>query len=167
MADDQKSDYPAAEAEADKKEEPANQDEDGKDDEKSSSPKREHKENPGDGLPKETPDKITFKWNKDILEKRQCDTKHMLYLLQVAIEQVRLRTIERNKYFSSIGRTDRFINHLNSPQIITNFIKWHNLDKKKNLFDGKKLAEGEKLHMINDMISEIGLFSFIICVLLF
>merc|ERR1712013_744089 len=61
-----------------------------------------------------------------------------------------------NKYFKSIGRTDRYINQLDNPQIITNFIEWHNVDKEKNKFDGELLETGEKLHMINNVISKIG-----------
>jgi len=117
---------------------------------------RTPKPDPGDGLPTETPQEIEFKWDKDMLEKKACDTLHMLYLLQCALELVRKRTIERNIYFKSIGRTDRFINQLDNPQIITNFINWHNKDKEKNLFDGNLLETGEKLHMINNIISEIG-----------
>merc|ERR1712087_181173 len=117
---------------------------------------RTPKEDPGDGLPAKDPDEIEFKWNKDMLEKKLCDTQHMLYLLQCVLELVRKRTIERNKYFKSIGRTDRYINQLDNPQIITNFIDWHNEDKEKNKFDGELLETGEKLHMINNVISKIG-----------
>jgi len=117
---------------------------------------RTPKPDPGDGLPTKPPQEIEFKWNKDMLEKKNCDTLHMLYLLQCALELVRKRTIERNIYFKSIGRTDRFINQLDNPQIITNFINWHNEDKEKNLFDGNLLETGEKLHMINNIISKIG-----------
>merc|ERR1719486_421722 len=74
-------------------------------------------------------------------EKKSCDTLHMLYLLQLALDLVRRRTIERNKYFKSIGRTDRYINQLDNPQIITNFLDWHNLDKDKNKFDGNLLKK--------------------------
>lgn len=117
---------------------------------------RTPKPDPGDGLPTETPQEIEFKWDKDMLEKKACDTLHMLYLLQCALELVRKRTIERNIYFKSIGRTDRFINQLDNPQIITNFLNWHNKNKEVNLFDGELLETGEKLHMINNIISKIG-----------
>merc|ERR1712207_93905 len=73
-----------------------------------------------------------------------------------SLELVRLRSIERNKYFKSIGRTDRFINQLDNPQVITNFLDWHNKDKDNNKIDGELLYKSEKLFMINKMISEIG-----------
>jgi len=145
---------PAAEAE-----EPANAaKDDSKDEEKAKDlhPERIPKEDPGDGLPTSPPDEIEFKWDKTMVEKKSCDTLHMLYLLQLALDLVRKRTIERNKYFKSIGRTDRYINQLDNPRIITNFIEWHNKDKDKNKFDGALLETGEKLFMINEMISEIG-----------
>jgi len=159
MAEQPKEEEPAAEAE-----EPANNanadaaKDDSKDDEKAKDlhPERIPKEDPGDGLPTKTPDEIEFKWDKSMVEKKSCDTLHMLYLLQLALDLVRRRTIERNKYFKSIGRTDRYINQLDNPQIITNFINWHNEDKEKNKFDGDLLEKGEKLFMINEMISEIG-----------
>ena len=116
----------------------------------------EPKEDPGDGLPTYQTSEIIFKWNKNMKDKKSCDTLHMLYLLQNALELVRLRTIERNKYFKSFGRTDRYINQLDSPQVITNFIQWHNKDRDKNKFDGELLDKSEKLHMINNVISEIG-----------
>lgn len=155
-------DVPKAEEEVkdDKANDDNNADDDTKDDEKNSSepvvPKRVKKEDPGDGLPKKTPDKIIFKWNKNFNTKEKCDTQHMLFLLSQSLELVRLRTIERNKYFNSIGRTDRFIAHLDNPQIITNFLNWHNEDKEKNKFDGPLYEKAEKLYMINNMISEIG-----------
>eukprot|EP01084_Bolivina_argentea_P157531 274504_1 len=133
--------------------------EENKDDKKSSipfKPERIPKEDPGDGLPRKPPDVIEFKWNKEMTTKKQCDTQHMLYLLQLALNLVRLRTIERNKYFKSIGRTDRFINQLDNPQIRTRFLEWHNEEKEKNKFDGTLLDSAEKLTMINKMISEIG-----------
>jgi len=119
----------------------------------------EPKEDPGDGLQYEkegTYKEIEFKWDKNMKDKKSCDTLHMLYLLQLALNLVRLRTIERNKYFKSIGRSDRFINQLDNPQIIEHFLDWHNADKEKNKFDGELLDKSEKLHMINEIISEIG-----------
>eukprot|EP01083_Nonionella_stella_P020176 55933_1 len=127
-----------------------------KDEDKTWKPPRIEKKDPGDGLPKETPQVIEFKWNKDMTQKKLCDTQHMLYLLQLSLEKVRLRTIERNKYFKSIGRTDRFINQLDSPRIITRFLEWHNKEKDKNKFDGALLESAEKLTMINDYISTLG-----------
>jgi len=102
------------------------------------------------------PDEILFKWNPDFREKRDCDTIHTLYLLQLACEGHRKRTIERNNYFESISRSDRYISHVDTPQIITNFLKWHNEDKDNNLFTGKMLETEKKLFMINQMISEVG-----------
>eukprot|EP01083_Nonionella_stella_P001110 3214_1 len=118
--------------------------------------KRVPKEDPGDGLPPREPEFIEFKWNKEFKQKKQCDTLHTLYLLHLALGLVRVRTIERNKYFKSIGRSDRYINQLDGPQIVTNFLDWHNADKDKNKFDGHLLETGEKLHMINEVISKIG-----------
>eukprot|EP00483_Globobulimina_turgida_P008324 UN08341 len=160
MSDDKE---PEPEPEAEVKEEKKDEDnkvdaDDNKDDEKVPSfrPERIPKADPGDGLPKQAPEFIEFKWNKEMKTKKSCDTQHMLYLLQLALNLVRLRTIERNKYFKSIGRTDRFINQLDSARIVTNFLDWHNKDKEKNKFDGVLLEKSEKLFMINKMISEIG-----------
>lgn len=130
---------------------------DGKDDVKiNDHPERIPKDDPGDGKPKKDPQYLTFKWNKNFKTIKDCDTLHMLFLLTKSLELVRLRSIERNKYFKSIGRTDRFINHLDAPQVITNFLDWHNKDKDNNKFDGALLESSEKLFMINNMISEIG-----------
>eukprot|EP01083_Nonionella_stella_P053385 141213_1 len=70
------------------------------------------------------PEFIEFKWNKESKQKKLCDTMHTLYLLHLALARIRARTIQRNKYFKSIGRSDRYINQLDSPQIITNFLDW-------------------------------------------
>ena len=78
---------------------------------------------PGDGLPTTTPDEIEFKWDKQMPTKETCDTLHMLYLLQMALEMLRRSTIKRNQYFKSIGRTHRYITQLDGPQIITNLIR--------------------------------------------
>jgi len=106
--------------------------------------------------PRGEPTFIEFKWNKDFKNMDQCDTIHMLYLLQCACELHRKRTIERNKYFMSIARADRYISHVDTPQIITNFINWHNKDKEKNVFTGEMMKTKKKLFMINEMISDVG-----------
>jgi len=106
--------------------------------------------------PRGEPSVIEFKWNKEFKTIDQCDTQHMLYLLQQACELHRRRVIERNKYFMSISRADRYIAHVDTPQIITNFINWHNKDKEKNVFLGEFIKTKKKLFMINEMISEVG-----------
>lgn len=160
VSKDEANEVPKAEAD-EVKDNKDDDNDDTKDDEKNSSepvqPKRIPKKDPGNGLPEKTPDVIEFRWNKNFTAKKQCDTLHFLFLLSKSLELVRLRTIERNKYFASIGRTDRFISHLDNPQIITNFLDWHNKDKEKNKFDGPLYDTAEKLFMINDMISEIGM----------
>eukprot|EP01084_Bolivina_argentea_P077633 140858_1 len=101
------------------------------------------KSDPGDGLPKSTPDCIEFKWNKNTKTKKDCDTKHLLYLLQEALEPIRIRTIERNKYFESIGRIDKYINHLDAPRIITNILDWCNKNEEVNKFNGEILDKAD------------------------
>lgn len=91
--------------------------------------------------PRGEPDAIPFKWDKNVKEKKQCDTKHMLYLIQIACDLHRRRVIERNKYFTSISRSDRYIDHVDTPLIITNFLKWHNEDKEKNVILGSFLTK--------------------------
>eukprot|EP01084_Bolivina_argentea_P148158 259085_1 len=87
-------------------------------------PERIPKEDPGDGLPSKPPAVIEFKWMET---KKQCVTQHMLYLLQLALNLIGrtvilqlnilnyYQLVVRNKYFKSIGRTDRFINQLDNP----------------------------------------------------
>merc|ERR1719492_505928 len=106
--------------------------------------------------PRGEPSVIEFKWNKEIRTIDQCDTLHMLFLLQQACELHRRRVIERNKYFMSISRADRYIAHVDTPQIITNFIDWHNKNKEENVFTGDMVKTKKKLFMINDMISDVG-----------
>ena len=106
--------------------------------------------------PRGEPDYIEFKWNKNFKNMDQCDTIHMLYLLQIACDLHRRRVIERNKYFMSIARADRYIAHVDAPQIITNFINWHNEDKERNVFLGEMLKTKKEVFMINEMISDIG-----------
>lgn len=67
--------------------------------------------------PRGAPDCIEFEWSKEIRTKKDCDTLHMIYLLQLACELHRLRVIERNQYFSSISRPDRYISHIDTPQV--------------------------------------------------
>ena len=107
--------------------------------------------------PRGEPDEIPFKWNKNFKEKKQCDTLHMLYLLQMACDLHRRRVIERNKYFTSISRPDRYIDHVDGPQIITNILKWHNKDKDNNVLLGEWLTSKSELFWINDIISDIGM----------
>jgi len=169
--DDAKEEEMLPEAVAEEDEAKANGDdakeEEKKDDGKEKAPMFERipKEDPGEHFndqfpdkknPKGDPTEITFKWDKAVKDKKHCDTQHMLYLIQIACDLHRRRVIERNKYFTSISRSDRYIDHVDTPQIITNFLKWHNEDKEKNVILGEYLTSKPKLFMINDMISEIG-----------
>eukprot|EP01084_Bolivina_argentea_P307620 531738_1 len=80
---------------------------------------------------------ITFKWNRKYTSKKECDTKHMLYLLFLAIKLVNERNDERNAYFRIIGRTERVNKKLDPATIITNILDWHNKPAKKNEFNGE------------------------------
>ena len=113
------------------------------------------KQDPGDGSPDVTKiDEIEFKWNQDIKQKKFCDTKHMLYLLQLALNMIRLRTIKKNQYFTSIGRRDCFIDHLDGVQIITNIVDWFNEDINENKFNGEVLYDSNA--QMAHIISSIG-----------
>ena len=128
--------------------------------------KRTPKEHPGEHFkdqfvdrkdPRGEPTFIELKWNSEFKRMSQCDTIHMLYLLQIACQVHRKRVIERNEYFKSISRSDRYLSHVDTPQIITNFLEWHEKDKEKNVFTGKMLETEKKLFIINDLISDIGM----------
>ena len=106
--------------------------------------------------PRGEPTFIEFKWNKEFTEIYQCDTIHMLYLLQCACELHRQRVNKRNRYFMSISRPDRYLFHVDTPQIITNLIEWHNMDNEKNVFTGEMLQTQNELLIINGLISDIG-----------
>eukprot|EP01084_Bolivina_argentea_P032015 59231_1 len=99
---------------------------------------------------------IKFKWNKEMKELKDCDTKHMLYLLWLALLKVRDRTVERNKHFKSINREDRIQKYQDNPKIITMFIEWHNKDPEKNKFDGALLEKKQKKDFTNDILTKVG-----------
>ena len=83
------------------------------------------------------PDILRFKWKYCIADKESCDTFHMLYSLQSAIESVKTKF------------------NLNSTRIISNFLEWHLLNKQENKFDGKLFEKSTESNII-DIISEIG-----------
>jgi len=107
--------------------------------------------------PRGEPSVIKISWNPDFRELAQCDTIHLLYLMQSALELSRKRVNERNKYFHSISRADRFIQHVDGPQIITKFIEWHNGDREHNVFNGEMVRNEKKVNLLN-MMTAIGLF---------
>eukprot|EP01084_Bolivina_argentea_P170008 294624_1 len=98
---------------------------------------------------------IAFKW-RGVKEKKDCDTKHMLYLLHLALEKTRIRQIERNKNFASLGRKDRIMVHPDYPGVITKFIDWHNQDTSKNKFDGELIEQRGKKDVTNNVLAKIG-----------
>ena len=112
--------------------------------------------------PRGDPNVIEFEWNPNFKELSQCDTQHMLYFLQSACEKRRIRVNERNKEFQSKSRAHRYIQHIDIPQIITNFIDWHNMDIEGNVFDGGFLERGSGVKIIG-LISVLGM---LFCVLL-
>jgi len=106
--------------------------------------------------PRGEPEYIEFRWNRAMRKMDDCDTFHMLYLVQIACELFRRRINERNAYYTSISRPDQYRSHVDAPQIISNFLKWHSEDREENVFNGEVLTRGKKLYIINDLISEIG-----------
>lgn len=116
-----------------------------------------------DGIdPRGEPDVIEFQWDQQITELKDCDTPHLLYLLQIACDFYRKWVIQRNRYFESITRTDRFIDHVDAPQLITKLLKWHNDDKEQNVFDGNLIVNRDGMTVIKDVIGNIGLLSFFV-----
>ena len=107
--------------------------------------------------PRGDPDEIEFRWNRDCREMEHCDTQHMLYLLQIACDLYRQRVIRRNKYFASISRPDRFLSHIDCPQLITNILEWHNQDRAQNVFTGKQVLSGKEVAIIDDIFCGIGM----------
>lgn len=110
-----------------------------------------------DGIdPRGEPDVIQIQWNRQITDLNDCDTPHLLYLLQIACDLYRQWVIGRNRYFASISRTDRFIDHVDAPQLMSKLLKWHNEDKEHNIFDGHIISNGDGISATNDIIGNIG-----------
>ena len=101
---------------------------------------------------------VKFLWNRWITEITHCDTVHLLYLLQIACDLHRQWVIERNQYFASILRTDRFIDHVDGPQLITNLLKWHIEDKQQNQWNGS-LVQCD-MTLLHDRLVHIGTSTF-------
>ena len=87
-----------------------------------------------------------------------CDTSHFLYLLQIACDLHRQWVIERNQYFASISRTDRFLNRVDVPQLITNLLIWHNEDKESHVFDAETIDDEDGYWIIRELLVQIGMF---------
>ena len=107
--------------------------------------------------PRGTPNDVQFQRNQFIKELKQCDTPHLLYLLQIACDLHRKWVIQRNTYFASISRNDRFINHVDGPQLMANLLKWHNYDRHCNVFDGEIVQNDEEYSVIHDVLVNIGM----------
>ena len=108
--------------------------------------------------PQRTPNEISFRQNRLIKDIRDCDTAHLLYLLQIACDLHRQWVIERNQYFESISRADRFIDHVDAPQLINNLLRWHNEDERLNIFDGEEVSQKRALVIVEKNLCGIGTF---------
>ena len=106
--------------------------------------------------PRGTPNDVHFERNQLIKELKHCDTPHLLYLLQIACVLHRRWVIERNAYFASISRTDRFIDHVDGPQLMTNLLKWYIVDRHCNVVDGE-MVQNEYYSVIEDVLVNIGM----------
>ena len=107
--------------------------------------------------PRGQSDAIEFRWNRWTKELRHCDTVHLLYLLQSALDLHRQWVIERNQYFASILRTDRFIEHVDGPQIVTNILKWFNEDKHRNVLTGEMVLSDDGLSLVRNVLCDVGM----------
>eukprot|EP01084_Bolivina_argentea_P040541 74916_1 len=89
------------------------------------------------------PECIEFKWDRHAKTKNDCDTQHMLYLLQISLNSV-------------------LSPHIITPHIITNILLWHNSvydncdHEYINKFDGQLLEQSEKEYFINEILVKIG-----------
>ena len=99
---------------------------------------------------------VPFRRNREIKELKDCDTPHLLYLLQIACDLHRKWVMERNQYFASISRTDRFIDPVDAPQLITNLLKWHIEDKEQNVFNGAIMEKEDEYSIIHDFLVRFG-----------
>lgn len=107
--------------------------------------------------PRGTSNDIHFQRNQLIKELKHCDTPHLLYLLQIACDLHRQWVIERNAYFASISRTDRFIDHVDGPQLMTNLLRWYTDDKHSNVCDGAMVLNDDAYLVIHDVLVNIGM----------
>ena len=89
-----------------------------------------------------------------------CDTLHLLYLLQIACDLHRQWVMERNQYFASISRADRFIDHVDAPMLITNLLKWHHDDEIRNVFEGWDILEKSAISVVAKFLCGVGMFPF-------
>ena len=128
--------------------------------------KSEAKSNPRDRFgaqfryvmdPRAQPTEHTFPMDYQIKRLTDCDTLHLLFLMQIALDLHRQWVIERNQYFESISRTDRYIYHVDGPQVITNLLKWYNEDKRGNVFDGKMLQNNDGHAIIHSILVTVGM----------
>eukprot|EP01083_Nonionella_stella_P080814 222215_1 len=107
-------------------------------------------ENPWPGNGEElyaSDDLIEFQWNKEMSNKRECDTQHTLYLLQLTLEKIRADTNARNEYFKQTKQTKRYIVHLDAPEIISSIWDWYHDDKENNKFDGDLVYKSSENEM--------------------
>ena len=111
----------------------------------------------GDAHSRAKVNEVHFRRNRQISDLKDCDTPHLLYLLQIACDLHRKWVIERNQYFVSISRTDRFIDHMDGPQLITYLLKWYIEDKQQNVFDGEMMMKNDGHSIIHDMLVEVGM----------
>ena len=109
--------------------------------------------------PRGEPEEIEFEWNRNMKSLRDCDVIHFLYLIQLSLELHRQWVIGRNQYFASISRTDRFIDHVDGPQVISNLIKWHNKDRERNALNGAMIENQDGMSFCNILV-EVGMYSF-------
>eukprot|EP01083_Nonionella_stella_P161403 528634_1 len=110
---------------------------------------------PGDGRELyASDDSIQFQWKPEITNKRKCDTFHMLYLLQMALDKIRSGTNDRNDHFKQTKQTELYIAHLDGPLIISNILDWHNEDQETNKFNGDLVYESSEMQLI-DVIAKI------------
>lgn len=70
-------------------------------------------------------------------------------------QEIRLETIQNNKNLESFRNTDKYIEHMDAPQIIEYILNWHIQDREHNKFDGELFDKSDDEYTIN-LLSEIG-----------
>merc|ERR1712079_958983 len=94
---------------------------------------------------------IKFQWNDRVTNISECDTKHFIYMIYVALQSVERRQRRKNRQYIKMGYPQRVLQILDKEAFITSL-----LDGDRSRLNGHSFTSMSSRKFSNEVLSGCG-----------